>query len=106
MSKMPSGVVVLGEALGDTKNKMYNIYIHIYIYIWYMYSIFFLFWHALSPRIMVPSKMTVYLKDVATIGWSHFSLPWEEAGNYGAREGANPGTFRKGPHPCRVYKGR
>jgi len=50
--------------------------------------------------------MTVYLKDAATIGWSHFSLPWEEAGNYGAREGANPGTFRKGPHPCRVYKGR
>lgn len=45
---------------------------------------------------MVPSKMTVYLKDAATIGWSHFSLPSEEAENYGAREGANPGTFRKG----------
>ena len=66
----------------------------IYIYIYVICTVYSFCLHALSPRIMVPSKMTVYLKDAATIGWSHFSLPSEEAENYGAREGANPGTFR------------
>lgn len=59
-----------------------------------MYSIFFLF-ACFSPRIMVPSKMTVYLKDAATIGWSHSSLPWEEAENYGARRGRIMARFEK-----------
>ena len=34
-------VVVLREALGDTKNKMYNIYIYIYIYMLYVQHILF-----------------------------------------------------------------